>query len=203
MPRLLPEPQAQELSPLRTRRRPLIEMLTAEKTRLSAAPAGLRPRLQAHIQGLEQEWPNVDTDVGHRIRSSAVWRATDDLWPRVPGVGPVLSRTLVAHLPELGTLNRQQLAALVGVASLHRESGTWRGQRPVGGGRAWGRAALDMGALVAVRHHAVLKAFYTRLRTAGNAAKVALMACMRQLLTMLHAMLTHHTPWQEHYPLTS
>lgn len=203
LPRLLPEPQAQERSALLARRRQFIEMLTAEKNRLSAAPPGLRPRLQAHIHWLEQEVHDLDTDVGQRIRASAVWRAKDDLLQSVPGVGPGLSRTLVAPLPELGTLRRQQIAALVGVAPWNRESGTWRGQRTVWGRRAWVRAALSMGALVAVRHNAVLKAFYARLRTAGKAAKVALTACMRKLLTILNAMLKHHTPWQEKYTRSS
>ena len=203
VPRPLPEAQAQELSALLGRRRQLVEMLTAEKNRLSAAPAGLHPRIQAHLRWLEHERRDIDTEVGRRIRTSPVWRAKDDLLQSVPGVGPVLSHTLVAQLPELGTLTRQRIAALVGVAPLNRDSGTLRGRRSVWGGRACVRATLSMGALVAVRHNPVLKAFYDRLRIAGKPAKVALTACMRKLLTILNAMLTHQTPWQENYALTS
>lgn len=203
VPRPLPEAQAQALSALLGRRRQLIEMLTAEQHRLSTAPLGLRPRIQAHIQWLEHERCDVDTDVGRRIRTSPVWCAKDDLWQRVPGVGPVLSHTLVAQLPELGTLSRQRLAALVGVAPLNRDSGTLRGRRRVWGGRASVRATLSMGALVAVRYNPVLKMFYDRLRTAGKPAKVALTACMRKLLAILNAMLKHQIPWQENYALTS
>ena len=202
-PRPLPAAQAQEVSALLGRRRQLIEMLTAEKHRLSAAPAGLHPRIQAHLRGLEHERHAIDTEVGRRLRTSPVWRAKDDLVPSVPGVGPVLSHTLVAPWPELGTLTRQRMAALVGVAPRHRESGTLRGRRRVWGGRAGVRAPLSMGALVAVRHTPVLKAFYDHLRIAGKPAKVAVTAGMRKLLTMLNAMLTHQTPWQEKYALTS
>jgi transposase len=203
VPRPLPEAQAQELGALLGRRRQLIEMLTAEKNRLSAAPAGLHPRIQAHLRWLEHELRDIDTEVGRRIRTSPVWRAKDDLLQSVPGVGPVLSHTLVAQLPELGTLTRQRIAALVGVAPLNRDSGTLRGRRSVWGGRACVRATLYMGALVAVRHNPVLKAFYDRLRIAGKPAKVALTACMRKLRTIVNAMLKHQTPWQENYALTS
>jgi transposase len=198
-PRPLPDAQAQELTALLGRRRQLIEMLTAEKNRLSAAPAAVRLRLQTHISWLERELQDLDTDVGHLIRTSPVWREKDELLQSVPGVGPVLARTLVAQLPELGTLNRQRMAALVGVAPLNCDSGTLRGQRTVWGGRAWVRAALYMGTLVAVRHNPVLKAFYARLRAVGKAPKVALTACMRKLLTILNAMLKHRTPWHENY----
>lgn len=201
VPRPLPEAQAQELSALLGRRRQLIEMLTAEKNRMSAAPAGLHPRIQAHIRWLEHERHDIDTEVGRRIRTSPVWRAKDDLLHSVPGVGPVLSHILVAQWPELGTLTRQRIAALVGVAPLNRESGTLRGRRSVWGGRAGVRATLYMEALVAVRHNPVLKAFYDHLRIAGKPAKVALTACMRKLLTIVNAMLKHQTPWQENYAL--
>jgi transposase len=203
VPRPLPEAQAQELSALLGRRRQLIEMLTAEKHRLSGALIDLRPRIQAHIHWLEHERQDVDTDVGRRIRTSPVWRAKDDLLQRVPGVGHVLSPTLVAQLPELGTLTRQRIAALVAVAPRNRDSGTLCGRRTVWGGRACVRATLYMGALVAVRDNPVLKAFYDRLRTGEKPAKVALTACMRTPLTILNAMLKHQTPWQENYALTS
>jgi transposase len=142
VPRPLPEAQAPELSALLGRRRQLIERLTAEKNRLRAAPAGLHPRSQAHIRGLEHERHDIDTEVGRRLRTRPVGRAQDDLVPSVPGVGPVRSHTLVAPWPELGTLTRQRSAALVGVAPLHRERGTLRGRRSVWGGRACVRATL-------------------------------------------------------------
>jgi transposase len=203
VPRPLPEAHAQELSALLGRRRQLIERLTAEKNRLSAAPVGLRPRMQAHLHWLEHALRDVDTDVARRIRTSPVWRVKDHLLQSVPGVGPVLSHTLVAQLPELGTLTRQRIAALVGVAPFNRESGTLRGKRTVWGGRAHVRTILYMGTLVAVRFNPVLKTFYARLRAAGTAAKVALTACMRKLLAILNAMLKHQTPWQENYARTS
>ena len=203
VPRPLPEAQAQELSALLGRRRQLIERLTAEKNRLSAAPVGLRPRIQAHLHWLEHALRDVDTDVARRIRTSPVWRVKDHLLQRVPGVGPVLSHTLVAQLPELGTLTRQRIAALVGVAPFKRDSGTLRGKRTVWGGRAHVRTILYMGTLVAVRFNPVLNTFDARLRAAGKAAKVALTACMRKLLAILNAMLKHQTPWQENYARTS
>ena len=127
---------------------------------------------------------------------SPVWREREELLRSVPGIGPVCTRTLLLDLPELGTLSRQRLAALVGVAPLNRDRGTLRGSRTIWGGRAPVRATLSMSTLVAVRYNPVLKVFYERLRAAGKAAKVALTACMRKLLTSLNAMVTHHTPWQ-------
>jgi transposase len=203
VPRPLPEAHAQELSALLGRRRQLIERLTAEKNRLSAAPVGLRPRMQAHLHWLEHALRDVDTDVARRIRTSPVWRVKDHLLQSVPGVGPVLSHTLVAQLPELGTLTRQRIAALVGVAPFNRESGPLRGKRTVWGGRAHVRTILYMGTLVAVRFNPVLKTCYARLRAAGTAATVALTACMRKLLAILNAMRKHQTPWQENYARTS
>ena len=125
-----------------------------------------------------------------------MWREREELLRSVPGMGPVCARTLLLDLPELGTLSRQQLAALVGVAPFNRDSGTLRGSRTIWGGRASVRATLYMSTLVAVRYNPVLKAFYERLRAVGKAAKVALTACMRKLLTILNAMVKHHTPWQ-------
>lgn len=194
-PRPLPDAQAQELSALLQRRRQLVEMLTAEKNRLPLAARRVRPQLQAHITWLQQQITQFDDDLRALVRSSPLWRAKDDLLRSAPGVGPVLATTLVAALPELGTLTRQQIAALVGVAPLNRDSGTLRGRRTVWGGRAQVRTVLYMSTLVAVRHNPVLAAFYQRLRAAGKAPKVALTACMRKLLTILNAMLKHHTRW--------
>jgi transposase len=194
-PRPLPDAQAQELSALLLRRRQLVEMLSAEKNRVSVAAPRIRPQIQTHIIWLQQQLADLDRDLGQLIRASPLWRAKDDLLRSVPGVGPVLATTLVASLPELGTLTRQQIAALVGVAPLNRDSGTLRGRRTVWGGRAHVRAVLYMSTLVAVRHNPALRAFYERLRRAGKLPKVALTACMRKLLTILNAMLKHQTPW--------
>jgi transposase len=194
-PRPLPNAQAQELSALLQRRRQLVEMLTAEKNRLPLAARRIRPQLQAHIAWLQRQISQFDDDLRELVRSSPLWRDKEDLLRSAPGVGPVLATTLVAALPELGTLTRQQIAALVGVAPLNRDSGTLRGRRTVWGGRAQVRTVLYMSTLVAVRHNPVLAAFYQRLRAAGKAPKLALTACMRKLLTVLNAMLKHHTRW--------
>ena len=198
-PRPLPEAQAQALSALLTRRRQLVQRLTAERRRLQTAPQPIRADIQAHITWLACRLARTDDDVAAAIRSSPLWRAKDEIVPSTPGVGPILSRTLVAEVPELGVLNRQEIAALIGVAPFNRDRGTLRGKRAVWGGRAHVRAVLYMSTLAAVRHNPVLKAFYERLRSVGKAPKVALTACMRQLLTILHAMLKHRTPWQENY----
>ncbi len=195
LPRLLPDEQTHALAALLARRRQLIEMLTAEKNRLSSARHAVRKSVTAHIGWLEREVAQTDRDLAHTIRESPVWREKDDLLRTVPGVGPGLARTLIVDLPELGTLGRRQIAALVGVAPLNRDSGTLRGKRTVWGGRAHVRAALYMAALVASRCNPVIRAFYQRLCAAGKAKKVALTACMRKLLTILNAMVKHRKPW--------
>jgi len=194
-PRPLPDAATQTLAALVTRRRQLVEMLTAERNRLGSAPRALRAEIQAHITWLQRRLGRLDEDLNQAIRTSPVWRAQDDLLQSVPGVGPVLSRTLLASLPELGRLNRKAIAALVGVAPLNRDSGTFRGRRMIWGGRAAVRAVLYMGTLVAVRHNPVLRAFYQRLRGVGKLPKVALTACMRKLLTILNAMMKHQHRW--------
>lgn len=199
VPRPLPDEQAQQLGALLARRRQLIEMLVAERNRLSRVRPTLRKRLQAHIAWLEREVAQMDTDLARMIQTSAVWREKDTLLRSAPGIGPVLSLTLLAELPELGTLTRQQIAALAGVAPLNRDSGTLRGKRTVWGGRAHVRAVLYMGALVATRCNPVIQAFYRRLCAAGKAKKVALTACMRKLLIMLNAMLKHRTAWHAEF----
>ena len=195
-PRPLPDAQAHALSALLTRRRQLVQMLTAERRRLQSAPQRIRADIQAHIAWLERRLARTDADLAAGIRSSPLWCATDEILQSTPGVGPVLSRTLVAEVPELGLLNRKEIAALIGVAPLNYDSGTLRGKRVVWGGRAHVRAVLYMSTLSAVRHNPVLKAFYERLRAAGKAAKVALTASMRKLLTILNAMIKHRTRWQ-------
>jgi transposase len=198
-PRPQPAAQAQAVSALLTRRRPLVPRLTAERRRLQTAPQPIRAAIQAHLAGIERRLARTEADLAAGIRSSPLWRATDEMVQRTPGGGPVLSRTLVAELPELGLLNRQEIAALIGVAPLNRDSGPVRGKRAVWGGRAHVRAVLSMSTLAAGRHNSALKAFDERLRALGKAPKVALTACMRKLLTMLNAMLKHQTPWHENY----
>jgi transposase len=198
-PRPLPDAQAQALSALLTRRRQRVQMLTAERRRLQSAPPRIRADIQAHITGRERRLAHTDDDLAAAIRSSPLWRAKDELLQSMPGVGPVLSRTLVAEVPELGLVNRKEIAALIGVAPFTYDSGTLRGKRAVWGGRAHVRAVLYMSTLAAVRHNPVLKAVDERLRAVGKAPKVALTACMRKLLTMLNAMLKHQTPWHENY----
>lgn len=194
-PQTLPDADAQLLDALLTRRRQLIEMITAEKNRRGFAPAALKKSITKHITWLERQLSGVDGDIERMIQESALWRAKENLLRSVPGVGPVLSRTLVAELPELGTLGRKQIAALVGVAPLARDSGKLRGRRSVWGGRAGVRATLYMGAMVAARHNPVIREFYQRLIAAGKPKKVALTACMRKLITILNAMVRTQTPW--------
>lgn len=195
-PRPLPDAAGMELAALMGRRRQLIEMLTAEKNRLGAASRRVRWNIQVHIDWLERQLSQLDKDLADLIQRSPIWREKDDLLQSVPGVGPVLSSTLLANLPELGTLNRRQIAALVGVAPLNRDSGTLRGKRTVWGGRAVIRQVLYMSALIATRFNPVIRTFYQRLCEAGKAKKVALTACMRKLLTILNAMVKHKTPWR-------
>lgn len=195
--RPLPDAITVELRARIARRRQITEMIVAETNRLSGAPKALRKRIHAHIGWLEKELQRADQDLDQSIRQSPIWCESQDLLQTVPGIGPVVSRTLLAELPELGKLNRKQIAALVGVAPLNCDSGTFRGRRSIWGGRATVRATLYMAALVASRRNAVIRSFYKRLRDTGKPAKVALVACMRKLLTIINAMLKHQTPWSE------
>ena len=197
-PRPLPDEATQALSAVLTRRRQLIEMLTAEKNRLSQTRPSLRKRLEAHIEWLTRELRRVDVDLDTAIRHSPVWREQDDLLQSMPGVGPGLSRTILAELPELGTLSSKQLAALVGVAPHNRDSGTLRGTRTIWGGRAVVRTALYMATLVATKWNPVIKAAYHQFLARGKAKKVALVACMHKLLIILNAMVKYRTPWRAH-----
>ena len=194
-PRPVPDAQTEELRALLARRRQLIAMRTAEHNRLEHAPHRLRADIEAHIAWLDQRVAALDNDLDTTLRASPIWRERETLYRSVPGIGPVCARTLMLDLPELGTLSRQRIAALVGVAPFNRDSGTLRGSRTTWGGRAHVRAVLYMSTLVAVRYNPVLKRFYERLRTAGKVAKVALTACMRKLLTIVNAMATHQKPW--------
>ena len=195
--RPLKDAETQVLSSLTARRHQVMTMLVAEKNRLGSAIAAVRPRIEAHIAWLEQELSEIDEGLRQTLRSSPVWREKDDLLRTVPGVGQQLSLTLLANLPELGTLNRREIAALVGVAPYNRDSGALRGKRAVWGGRSRVRAVLYMGALVASRHNPAIRDFYQRLLAAGKPKKVALVACMRKLLVILNAMLKHGSAWCE------
>lgn len=196
-PRPLPDEAAQELDALLTRRRPLLDMLVAEKNRLGFARKPIRRGITQHIRWLERRLGDVDHELGQMIEHSPVWRAKDDLLRSVPGVGPVLSRTRLGELPELGRLTRKQIAALVGVAPLARDSGTFRGKRVVWGGRAPIRPVLYLSTLAAARCNPVIRAFYRHLRAAGKPAKGALTACMRKLLVIRTAMVRTNTHWEQ------
>jgi transposase len=179
------------------RRQQLIEMLTAEKNRLGTAHNRIvRENIQAHIEWLQKELNDTDTGLRHQIEDSPIWREKDNLLQTVPGVGNTTSATLLANLPELGSLNRRQIAALVGVAPYNRDSGLFRGKRAVWGGRARVRCALYMAVMAGLRWNPVIRAFYERLCSAGKAKKVALTACIRKLLTILNAMMKSKTNWR-------
>lgn len=194
--RPLRDADTQELLSLTTRRNQVMTMLVGEKNRLGPAIPAVRPRIQAHIAWLEQELADLDKGLRQTLRQSPVWREKDNLLRSVPGVGEQLSVTLLAHLPELGALDRKRIAALVGVAPINRDSGKMRGKRSIWGGRARVRAVLYMAALVGSRYNPVLRDLYQRLLTAGKPKKVALTACMRKLLTILNAMVKSGQPWR-------
>jgi transposase len=197
--RAIPDDAAQELDALLARRRQLREMLQAERNRagqvFGKGKRAVKKSLKAHITFLERELRMTDTDLGDMVKTSPAWRERDELLQSVPGVGPVLSRTLLADLPELGRMSRRAIAKLVGVAPLSRDSGTMRGRRFVQGGRAPVRAVLYMAALVATKRNAVIRQFYQRLVDAGKPKKLALVACMRKLLTILNTMVRTNTQW--------
>ena len=193
--RPLKDAETQVLNSLTARRHQVMTMLVSEKNRLGTAIGAVSPRIEAHIAWLEQELSDLDKGLRQTLRRSPVWREKDDLLRTVPGVGEQISLTLLANLPELGTLNRRQIAALVGVAPYNRDSGTLRGKRAVWGGRSRVRAVLYMGALVASRHNPAIRDFYQRLLAAGKPKKVALVASMRKLLVILNGMLKHGSPW--------
>jgi transposase len=187
----------QALAALVARRRQLVEMIGMERARLEHAPptGHLTRELRRHIRWLERRVDDVDDEIGTCIEAHPTWRVHDELLRSVPGVGPTTARTLLGELPELGRLDRRAIAALVGVAPLNCDSGAHRGQRHIWGGRATVRATIYMAALSAARHNPVLRVFYRRLRDAGKPAKVALVATMRKLLTILNAMIKHQSHW--------
>jgi len=200
-PRPLSDEQAQELEAMIARRRQVIEMLTAERNRLHTARKPVRAAIKAHIDYLEKELSQIDAELKGKIEESPIQREKYNMLQSVPGVGPNLAATLLIELPELGTLNRRQIAALVGVAPLNHDSGNKRGKRSPWGGRSQVRAALYMAALVAARHNPIISQFYTRLCAEGKAKKVALVACMRKLIIILNSMLKHHVIWHPSQPV--
>lgn len=194
--RALPDEAAQALQALLSRRRQILEMITAEKNRLGFASAPVvKKGIEKHIRWLERQLQDLDSDLDRFIQESPVWRAKENLLRQVPGVGPNLARTLIAELPELGRLSNKQIAALAGVAPLARDSGRMRGKRMVWGGRAPVRTALFLSTWSAAKHNPLIRPFYDRLRAAGKPAKVAQVACMRKLLTILNAMVRDGTDW--------
>jgi transposase len=204
--RPLPNEAQDQLDALVLRRRQLVEMLVAERLRHQQATGRSRQRarqsIAKHIRFLERELDLTDTDLGALIEASPLWRVKDELLQSVPGVGPATARTLLAELPELGTLSRRAIAKLVGVAPLNADSGRWRGQRHIWGGRPIVRTAMYMAALVAVRHNRRLRSFYQQLLARGKAKKLALIACARKLLTILNQLLRTGKPWRAR-PATS
>ncbi len=200
-PRPLPDEETLELSAALTRRRQLVEMITAENNRMRMArPEKLRQSIYQHVKWLRRQLRDTDDDITGQLRKSAVWREKDDLLQSVPGVGPVLRASVARGAARAGTLDRYQIAALVGVAPMNRDSGTSHRKRVTWGGRAVVRTVLYMAALVATRHNAVIRATYARLVDAGKAKKVALVACMRKLLVILNAIVRDRRPWLSQLP---
>jgi transposase len=193
--RALPDAQAQALEALVNRRRQLVEMLTAEKNRRANSPKVIHKSIDEHIRWLEKRLAGFDDELAALVRETPIWRERDELLRSVPGVGPVLATTLLAHLPELGALNRKQIAALAGLAPFNRDSGKLRGSRCIWGGRAQVRRVLYMAVVSAVRSNPVIKNFYAQLRARGKYPKSALTACMRKLLVILNSMLHNKTHW--------
>ena len=195
-PRLLPSEQQQAMQELVSRQRQLVEIRAAESNRLRRTRTKVvRYNLEIHLTWLDKQIQELDRQIRQLITESPLWRQKDQLLQSVPGVGPKLSSVLVAHLPELGRLNRRQIASLVGLAPFNHDSGPWRGQRFIGGGRAKVRCTLYMSSLVAAYHNPVIRALRRRLESSGKPFKVVLTACMRKLLTILNAMVKNGTPW--------
>ena len=198
-PRPLNDALTENLKQLNTRRRQLVEMLVAEKNRLTRASTQTREDIQAHIDWLEKRLKEIEGKIQKSIKNSPLWKEKDILLRSVPSVGPVLSSTLLSALPELGTLTSRKISALVGVAPFNCDSGQFRGHRRVWGGREHVRRALYMATLSALRYNPIIKAFYLRLRSAGKKPKVAITASMRKLLVILNAMMRDSSPWNPNY----
>ena len=195
-PRLLPAEDEEQLRDLLARRRQLVGMITAEKNRLRRASSSVRTGIETHLRWLNEKLKELDKEIRQRQKSNAVWEERTRLLESAPGVGEVVSATLVGFLPKLGTLDRRKISSLVGVAPFNCDSGVRKGKRAVWGGRAQVRSALYMSVMAGIRCNDQIRSFYHRLRKQGKPAKVALVACMRKLLTMLNAMIRDQTPWQ-------
>ncbi len=193
--RPLKDEATQELSALISRRRQLVDMLTAEKNRLSAAPKTVRKGISTHIEWLEQQISSLDDDISKFIQSSPAWKAKEQILTSVKGIGPVSAATLLAALPELGSVSRHKISALAGLCPYNRDSGKHKGKRAIWGGRAAIRTVLYMATLAAIRFNPLIKAFYDRLRKAGKVHKVAITASMRKLLVILNAMVRNNRSW--------
>jgi transposase len=198
--RALPDEATQLLADLVARRRQIVAMIGAERQREKRAPLRVKKSIARLVKALERELSSLDGDIDDAVRNSPAWRAKEDLLSSVPGIGPTIARSLIAELPELGRLTRRQIAALAGLAPWTRQSGKWRGRSFIGGGRACVRAALFMGAMVAIRHNPPLKAFRDRLVAAGKPRMLALIATARKLLTILNAILRTGQPWRAELP---
>lgn len=199
--RPLKDEETQELKALHTRRLQMVEMLTAEKNRLHRTFDGrVRKDIQQHIAWLEKRIKEADKGLRDLIKNTPIWREKDAIIRSMPGAGPALSSTLLCELPELGTLNHKQIAALVGLAPFNCDSGKYRGQRHIWGGRAKVRSALYMSTLAAIRFNPVIRAFHQRLIEVGKKPKVAITACMRKLLTILNAMMRDRSNWMAYNP---
>lgn len=197
--RPLKDEATQELSALISRRRQLVDMQTAEKNRLSAAPKAVRPGITQHIEWLEKQITSLNNDISGFIQSSPVWEAKEQILTSVKGIGPVTASTLLAALPELGSVSRHKISALAGVCPYNRDSGKHKGKRAIWGGRAAVRSVLYMATMAAARFNPVIKAFYERLRRAGKLHKVAITASMRKLLVILNAMLRDNRSWDSNF----
>ena len=195
-PRALPDEATRLLADLVARRRQIVEMIGAERQRENRATARIRKSIARLIKALEKELASVNGDIDDAVRGSPAWRDKENLLASVPGIGPIIARTLIADLPELGVLDRKKIAAVAGLAPFTRQSGQWRGRSFIGGGRTSVRTALFMGAMTARRHNPILKAFFARLIAAGKPRMVALIAVARKLLTILNAVLRDQKPWQ-------
>lgn len=195
--RPLPDEETQLLADLVARRRQIVAMIGAERQRQKRAPARIARSIVRLVKALEKELASLDHDIDDAVRGSPAWRDKEDLLASVPGIGKTIARTLIAELPELGSLDRRQVAALVGLAPWTRQSGQWRGKSFIGGGRAAVRTALFMGALVAARHNPTLKAFRDKLVAAGKPKLVAIIATARKLVTILNAVIRDRQPWRE------
>jgi transposase len=193
--RAIKDADTRELDDLVTRRRQLIDMRVQETLRLGTASQVQRKSLKAHIAWLDKRIASLDDDLSKRLRSSDAWRTKDDLLQGIPGIGAVTTQTLLAKCPELGALNRRQIAALVGVAPLADDSGQHRGKRRIWGGRADVRTVLYMATISAMRANSDIRAFAARLQQAGKMRKVVIVACMRKLLTIMNAMIKNNTQW--------